>query len=372
MAAKKDYITRLRFPLAVGVVFIHTVGRVPSWERASDISMLELVQWLCSSALPSIAVPCFFVISGFLFFQGYRAEEGVRFFQKKWRSRLLTLLVPYVLWNLIKFALLWAQAGWSAGAEVWREVGGLGLLWGSRDIGSDYINWWGLHIGHLTAPLNVPLWFVRDLMVCVALTPLLAWMLRVRHRAAVALGLMLAAHVLRSWPYIYGVAGSSLLLFSLGAVCALHGRDLWQVVRPYRLWSYCFFPLLVVAGLFCGMTWPDVALHPLYVATTFTGIAAYLNLAAERPWANTPPSPLTRYLASASFFIFVAHPATLAVAQKVVAPLATSSQQGVAIVGYLLTPLLAVALCLAGFAVLRQLPRLSAPLTGLWPARKHS
>lgn len=366
MRVKKDYITRLRFPLAVGVVFIHSLRRASSWERASDFSILDWVQWLCSSALPSIAVPCFFVISGFLFFQGYRQEEGFAFFQKKWRSRLLTLLVPYILWNLIKFALLWAQAGLGAGAEVWREVGRFDLFWGSRDIGSDYINWWGLNIGHLTAPLNVPLWFVRDLMVCVALTPLLAWLLRAHRRALLVLCLMLAAHTLRLWPYIYGVSGSSVLLFSLGAACALHGRDLLAVVRPLRLWSYVLFPLLSITAIFQSHQCPDIALQLLYVATTFAGVAAYLNLAAERPWADTAPSPATRYLASASFFIFVSHPATLAVAQKLVSPLATSSQQGLAIVGYLLTPLLAVALCLVAFAVLQQFPRLSAPLTGIW------
>lgn len=52
-----------------------------------------------------VIVPCFFFISGYLFFRNYTPA----YFLKKLRTRFRSLLVPYLLWNSL-FALAWYAA----------------------------------------------------------------------------------------------------------------------------------------------------------------------------------------------------------------------------------------------------------------------
>lgn len=99
-------ISWLRFPLIVGVVFIHFnfIADEEITIRGVEYT-INSPQWLtyfitfCSSVLPRISVPLFFFMSGFLFF--YRTEFNAESYKKKLKSRSRSLLIPYILWNTI-------------------------------------------------------------------------------------------------------------------------------------------------------------------------------------------------------------------------------------------------------------------------------
>lgn len=173
MISSKDYITRLRFPLALGVVFIHSMGRASDWTHASELSALSFLKWLLSSFLPGAAVPLFFIIAGFLFFKNFPEQWSWGKYKDKLQSRIKTLLIPYLVWNIIQFLHEWGKRGWGDFTARWKAVGGFDFLWGTHDIGRDLIHDWGYPMGHLTSPIDVPLWFVRDLMVVCLFTPVL-------------------------------------------------------------------------------------------------------------------------------------------------------------------------------------------------------
>ena len=56
-----------------------------------------------ANALVTIAVPCFFFISGYLLFQNYSKDKIV----PKFVSRVKTLLVPFLFWQTVGF-LFWS------------------------------------------------------------------------------------------------------------------------------------------------------------------------------------------------------------------------------------------------------------------------
>lgn len=61
----------------------------------------DYVMFLLSNVIGRLSVPMFFLISGFLFFrEGTLTHIG---YTAKLYSRLHTLLIPYLLWNLIGF-----------------------------------------------------------------------------------------------------------------------------------------------------------------------------------------------------------------------------------------------------------------------------
>ena len=175
-------ISALRFPLTVGVVFIHFNVLSDNLAVRGTGNAEHFPTWLVcmfnlfSEVLPRIAVPLFFIISGYLFF---RSGFMIRTYTDKLRRRVRTLLVPYILWNLLylirtafrdipAFSGLshdTAQANWSLSAV-------LACFWdNSRGVfpvpASSYIY-----------PQDFPLWYVRDLMLVVVLAPVFYWMLK--------------------------------------------------------------------------------------------------------------------------------------------------------------------------------------------------
>lgn len=100
-----ETISSLRFPLTVGVVFIH-------FNLAQKVFSIHGVKYglnnpdwyysiinFFSDVLPCIGVPLFFFISGFLFF--YKKEFNGTVYRQIMHRRATTLMLPYFLWNFI-------------------------------------------------------------------------------------------------------------------------------------------------------------------------------------------------------------------------------------------------------------------------------
>lgn len=101
---KIDKIIPYSFMLSVMVVIIH--NPVKSYYDFGTSVIADFFHYIIASILPCItdvAVPSFFVISAFLFFRNYRIRDTGR----KLRTRLHTLVIPYLFWNT--FALLVAM-----------------------------------------------------------------------------------------------------------------------------------------------------------------------------------------------------------------------------------------------------------------------
>lgn len=102
------------------------------------------------SIMTEIAVPYFFIVSGFFFFRTnfYEKRSYVIMLQKKGHS----LLIPFLLWNI-----LWGAVLYLIGFMDWNEP---------------FIN----KVEHLLmSDYYGALWYVRTLMVLMALVPLYDW-----------------------------------------------------------------------------------------------------------------------------------------------------------------------------------------------------
>lgn len=171
-----DAMSFLRIPLLVGVVLIHCnlltdTGVTPA---AVDI-FAEFIWWFNTICL-STCVPAFFMISGFLFFRGASNLDRA-FYRNKWRSRWRSLVMPYFLWNLIGLSLTLFKASPFGGAFV--------------EIYSDY---WPTHqsllswLSHVVTgffqltiypyPYDFPLWFIRDLIIFVIVSPIIGYIVQ--------------------------------------------------------------------------------------------------------------------------------------------------------------------------------------------------
>ena len=91
---KKEFIS---FLLSILVFFIHSYF---AQESVSDsfISVLNhKVSYFFSCSITRFAVPMFFMLSGITFFKGYNNKK----YLTKIKSRLFTLVIPYLIWNTL-------------------------------------------------------------------------------------------------------------------------------------------------------------------------------------------------------------------------------------------------------------------------------
>ena len=89
---EKNKIVYLQFLMSVLVILIHSINNDTKFERLFSIN----------DGLGQFAVPLFFVVSGFLFFRTSYTINDVR---NKLKKRIFTLLIPYILWNLIYYMI---------------------------------------------------------------------------------------------------------------------------------------------------------------------------------------------------------------------------------------------------------------------------
>lgn len=91
--------------LAILVVLIHTENiysyTLPEGNLISSIT--RGLEWSISGNLARIGVPSFFMISGILFYRDFTISS----YPKKLKSRFFTLMIPYFIWNLFRFVLLY-------------------------------------------------------------------------------------------------------------------------------------------------------------------------------------------------------------------------------------------------------------------------
>lgn len=148
-------ITFVGFILSVMVVFSHAINyEIYSCLELSKLGMLWVSIQKFLGIFLLIPVPLFYVISGYLFFRNYSLNKIF----EKYNSRFFTLVIPYLIWNLIPFLYYFMLTNILAIANnINREIVTLSA---------------GSLIKILNGSYNA-LWFIKFLFIYILLAPLI-------------------------------------------------------------------------------------------------------------------------------------------------------------------------------------------------------
>jgi peptidoglycan/LPS O-acetylase OafA/YrhL len=337
-------ISLLRFPMIVLVVIIHAYD-IQVAGQATPI--LDFIRNLFSQGVARIAVPAFFLMSGYLFFAGsaLTAESYV----SNLSSRLRTLFLPFVLWNLMSLAIF-AAAQASPVTSVFFS--------GQKALIANYspFDFVAAILGIGRQPIAYQFWFIRDLMVLVLFTPLICLMLKVVPRIfLISLGLCWLAE---AWPE----AGSEIeatLFFSLGSLAGMRGVSLF-VLDHYGRWMVAIYVPLVLIDALLQATGSNAVLHHVGVAV---GLGAAMFLTRAVAMRGTFRAPIVA-LAASSFLVYAEHEPLLNILRKLFVHATHPSQVG-AIALYIALPLcLVVALVFTHRQRMNTLPAITLILCG--------
>ncbi|TXK75408.1 acyltransferase family protein [Mesonia sp. HuA40] len=157
-------LTFFSFWLIVVVVLLHSVSMDTN---SSELTFFKYLEYLLSLQLAQLAVPCFFMISGYLFFIKLKKDEvwTLNNYGLKLKKRVNTLLVPYILWCLIWFGIIYLLQTLPVTKTFFNQP-----LYSLST--KEFI------YNLIVYPLNYPFWFLRELMLYVIITPIIYILIR--------------------------------------------------------------------------------------------------------------------------------------------------------------------------------------------------
>lgn len=392
MTNDTEVIKLLRFPLAILVVLIHSYSVVEGYHISQinyfDLAGRDYYSLFCisfSHVLAQVAVPLFFFISGYLFFLNFKQWSWAKW-KEKLKRRTKTLLIPYITW--ITIAVLEKLFTYFAAyiikgkpisriGEWFQNVGGFGgIYWNDKshmDLCTNIFGW----ESYMTYPLLIPMWFLRDLMVVVLLSPVIYFLLK--KIPQISLLLIGCLWVLGAGTKLPGLSFSSLFMFGLGGVFSLYSKSFVVFFKPINRWFLIavFSMLFVLSVVFDGRSTHigQLCLHfwILFAIPLFIRISNYI-LENKKSYANKIAA-----LADTSFFIYAFHGRHISYVFHLlwvlfgIKTIGSSISEGyidahplVGIISYILTPIITVVLCIVIFKILKRIlpPKIMMLLNG--------
>lgn len=240
----------VRIPLALGVLFSHASAIVdPTLMNTNSVHGFvdNFFYWLftfLSTIFPIIVIPGFFLISGYLFFLKWSLENGEKkwdgvCYQKKLKGRFFSLFIPYILWNLIPLFLIIIECvilHYYDSTELTKELK-LCLQGKFPKMFWNLNEWEGS-----TGPLNLPLYYLRDLMGMCLVAPVVFFYCK--KFKAIGVCTLVVIYILGYMPSFSGIRSSGITFFTLGAFFSINNKDIVEELSKYG--RYLFFPTLLL------------------------------------------------------------------------------------------------------------------------------
>ena len=260
------------------------------------------------TGMTGIAVPYFFLISGFFFFkQSYYGEGRYVVMLKK---KLRTLFVPFCIWNILAIYPLWC-----VGKVTIEE------------------HWYLYVVDFLHSDYNGPLWYVRTLMVFMLLSPLYDWIFlldrKIGRKWELTLQLLILLYVFYIWWPVDSktLSTEGILFFLLGGIMRKH--ESWLNKLLPSKWAYTLFTLWLVSCFLMVLTYWTCKIHLLLGVFLFWNVIRF----GCKGWVAS--------IAGYAFFIYVNHFILLKVIKSLLVPY-FHGNEAMALITFLLSPWLVV------------------------------
>lgn len=316
--------TIVSFLLSIFVVLIHTSALVQYQTNGTPFEgTIKFFNVFFRRSFTLIAVPLFFIISGATFFRNYENK----LYTKRLRSRIKTLVIPYMLWNIINM-LFDIVTSYTAISNffIGREKFVLSVP--------------NILLGIFFYKCNGPFWFVFDLIVFVIISPLINLLISKKHLGLfVIVGLLILRIFNIKLPATIFFESESIYYYILGSYIGKHYFNIFATKRNKRSQgiSAIFFVVIIVLFVLLAysvfrMNMALVAVAKMLGALSFWVVAdCIIDKVKQRSFMND------------SFVIFALHKNVISIFVKLFY-LALPKHPLMAIANYLVSPVLTVML----------------------------
>lgn len=350
------------------VVGIHAYNLNPRYLQpwttpAEQLTVTSFTEYLLSNGLFRFCIPMFAAISGYLY-----AGKDDEPYKLRTRKRVLTLLLPYLVWSGLILVFIYLFEMYPASNKIIAASHVLQID-STRMLLHDY-HWYELLARWILFPATYQLWFIRVLFIYNLAYPAISWC--VTHRVAKWIFFFIALFLWLSTAGLIIVEGESLLFFSIGIWMR---KNHFSIDKPTRLlnpaaWGLLYISLAVIQALLAfkgqallpgnSLFMVLIVLYKLVVlsglVTAWYGTGRLVEWCMNRKWFVS--------FCSFSFIIYVVHAPLIAFAIDPVFQL-LHSILAYRIITYIILPFSLIAFSiLVGVLLKKLVPTVYAFLTG--------
>lgn len=326
-----DKIKVLSLILIIIVLYIHSGFHE---NEIQGMALNHYVQDFISGKLERLAVPLFYIISGYLFF--INSQKGFNEIKRKIRSRFFTLFVPY-LYGCVFFVLFFAfvklipnTAGFiNSNFDNYISVSSFEILKSIFGVA-----------GESNSPLAFQLWFLRDLILIIAISPLLYLFLpRLKWFGILLLYLIVLFDIYNKsnlYPYLPRSIFSSVFYFSLGGTIYLSKITIEKNKGLYI--GSLVIIAFIIFSLFELLLNYNIPKDYSVIITLWgiVGVWMSYDTIVKRNF-SLDDSPYLRKVCNFTFFIYLFHEPTLNIVRKIIVLLIGKNSTGF-LISYLVSP----------------------------------
>lgn len=343
---------KLRILSLTSIIFVLYIHSGFHADEIEGMVVNDRVQEFVSGMMGRCAVPLFYVISGYLFF--LKVPEGMKSIYGKMRKRVGTLVVPYIIGCLffVGFGVLMAVL---PGVSKYMNSSLMPLFF--KPIG-EILRSIFYDAGNGT-PCAFQLWFLRDLILIVATSPL--WYLCLKHLkwGFVAVVFVLTYFDVPHVPFL------SLFWFVLGGQLTKVKIEMGGVngVINIGLLALCLFLVLSIVELFFPemIDWKSLRIPIILIGIVgawglYDAVVGKNFSLLQHQWLTTA--------CQFTFFIYIFHEPTLNIVRKLIVVVLGKNEFGY-MASYLISPwIFTVCAVFAGLLFRKYLPRVYDVCTG--------
>ena len=280
-----------RFPLILLVLFIHVLpfDRVLIKPELTARNAYTFFTEMISHTLGEIAVPCFFIISGYYFFNKLENSPNISWYANQWKKRFYSLCLPYIIWNACLIAAILVKN------YLFDKIG-LG-----HDVFHKQIKETSWHVLLWTHPINFPLWYIRDLICMTLLTPL--FYILFRYTKHIGLLFIAVTYISTYDTNIPGISMTAIFYFGIGAYLGINKLNLLVLTRRIKTSSYYIATLLLILATALNGRQAHEFIVRLFIPFGIISFLNILNTLAN----NTSIKNNLSAMAIPVFWIYVTH-----------------------------------------------------------------
>ena len=327
------------------VIYIHTYYT----EGENYPLFMSLQRILGGVGISGVANPLFYFTSGYLFFLSINNIKDCFF---KIKKRIRTLLIPYILVNSIAFLM---YAGLDAvsrtSPSLYNVVNFHILNWFSHGVGKILYNIYWM-------PVAFQLWFVRDMLIFVILSPFIYIVLK-----TLSANKYLTIITLTLLSTVYFTTSIHVLWMAIGGIISLSGIvDITKSEMTKARTTIMYVSIIVFIGF---VVINSIGIYELKFGYALFGVIAAWLLYDKIVKGRTLLQNIKLAQAcSYSFFIYLIHEPTLIIFKKI--PLIIwGNNETTLIISFIIIPIIFVTITIIiGKILKKHIPNAYSILTG--------
>lgn len=330
------------------VLYIHTY-----YTEGESLKALGVIETLIGQRLCLIAVPMFYVISGYLFF--LKMPNGINSIGSKLKKRVRTLFVPYLLANVLTFLFYVTLNSITSVMPIIDSVVNFKIF---NIIEQGF--WPTFELVFINPPIAFQMWFVRNLMVVILFSPIIYFAINSICKTQfywVTIILLLVTYMANNNHWV-----TTTIWFSIGGLLAMHPTI--SIIQRFPLWVGIFLAMttigiIILTTVFAMPTWMTSYIIILGIPAIWLLLDQFIPPILEKWNTHWLPCKVCPY----TFFIYITHEPILNIFKKL--PLLVSRSEWMFIACYVLIPIAyTTCACIVGHWISKHLPRLYSIFTG--------